>query len=65
VVGNELSRGHNSYVNGTPFSATIKTIVMIVPLVAVIAIVVGVILFLVFAGKKKSKGKDLGETGRT
>lgn len=38
---------------------------MIVPFIALIVIVVLVVYFLVFSGKRKSEGKDMGETGRT
>lgn len=34
---------------------------MVVPFVAMVVVIIAVILFFVFAGKKKSKGKDLGE----
>jgi hypothetical protein len=34
---------------------------MVVPFIALIAVVGFLIYFFVFAGKKKSKGKDLGE----
>jgi len=27
-------------------------------------VLIGIVLFMVFAGKKKSKGQDLGESGR-
>jgi hypothetical protein len=37
---------------------------MVVPFIALIVVIVLVIYFLVFSGKKKSEGKDLGETGR-
>ncbi len=36
---------------------------MVVPFIALIVIIVGVILFFVFAGKKKSEGQDLGDPG--
>jgi hypothetical protein len=37
---------------------------MVIPFIALIAIIVGVVYFLVKAGKKKSEGQDLGEPGK-
>jgi hypothetical protein len=37
---------------------------MVVPFIALIVVIAVVIYFLVFAGKRKNKGRDLGETGR-
>jgi Na+/H+ antiporter NhaC len=37
---------------------------MIIPFIFLILVVAGVIYFLVFAGKKKAKGDDLGENQR-
>jgi hypothetical protein len=37
---------------------------MVVPFIALIVVIVGVVYFLVKAGKKNSEGKDLGEPGR-
>ncbi|MFL5773198.1 MAG: hypothetical protein ACJ75F_08570 [Flavisolibacter sp.] len=37
---------------------------MVVPFIALLVIIIGVIMFLVKAGKRKTEGKDLGETGR-
>lgn len=36
---------------------------MIIPFIFMLVVVIGVILFLVQAGKKKAKGEDLGEHG--
>jgi hypothetical protein len=36
---------------------------MIIPFIALVVIIIGVILFFVLAGKKKSEGTDLGEHG--
>lgn len=38
---------------------------MIVPFIALLAVIIIVIYFLVKAGKKESKGEDLGEPGRS
>lgn len=40
-----------------------KLKIMFIPLLAFIVIIIGVILFFVLAGKKKSEGEDLGEHG--
>jgi hypothetical protein len=37
--------------------------IIMLPIVFFI-VLIGIILFMVFAGKKKSKGEDLGETGQ-
>jgi len=37
---------------------------MFIPFIALIVIIVGIVYFLVKAGKKSSKGSDLGEPGK-
>jgi uncharacterized secreted protein with C-terminal beta-propeller domain len=37
---------------------------MIIPLIALVAVFIFLILFFVFAGKKKSQGEDLGDSIR-
>jgi glucose uptake protein GlcU len=37
---------------------------MVIPFIALIVIIVGIIAFMSKAAKRKSEGKDLGETGR-
>jgi hypothetical protein len=37
---------------------------MLIPFIALIVIIVGVVYFLVKAGKKSSEGKELGESGK-
>lgn len=37
---------------------------MVVPFIALIVVIIGVVYFLIKAGKKKSEGKDLGEPGK-
>ena len=37
---------------------------MVVPFIALLAVIILVVYFLVKAGKKTSKGKDLGEPGK-
>ena len=41
-----------------------KEIVMIIPFIALLAIIIGIVVFMAKAGKRKSEGKDLGDTGR-
>jgi len=43
------------------FLSIFKTIVMIIPFIALLAVIGFVIYFFVFAAKKKSNDKDLGE----
>jgi hypothetical protein len=42
----------------------LKAFVMIIPLIALVAVFIFLILFFVFAGKKKSQGEDLGDSIR-
>jgi hypothetical protein len=37
---------------------------MVIPFIALLVVIIGIIFFLGKAGKRKSEGKDLGETGR-
>jgi hypothetical protein len=37
---------------------------MVVPFIALIIVIIGVVYFLVKAGKKTSEGKSLGEPGK-
>jgi hypothetical protein len=37
---------------------------MVIPFIALIVIIIGVIVFISKAAKRKTEGKDLGETGR-
>lgn len=37
---------------------------MVVPFIALIVIIIGLVLFFVLAGKKKSQGENLGDQGR-
>jgi hypothetical protein len=37
---------------------------MILPFIALVAVLIFLILFFVFAGKKKSQGEDLGDSVR-
>ena len=42
----------------------LKIKAMLIPFIALIVIIVGVVYFLVKAGKKSSEGKGLGEPGK-
>lgn len=43
---------------------SIKSFFMIIPLIALAGVFIFLILFFVFAGKKKSRGEDLGDSLR-